>query len=63
MMNFLKLVKEIIKADEYLINQAGNGHKEDLMQIQGYQFRKLIVDNYGPEVTIGGGSFSERSRL
>ena len=54
----LKLVKEIIKADEYLINQAGEWTQGGFDADTGLSGRKLIVDNYGPEVTIGGGSFS-----
>ncbi len=54
----LKLVEGIIKADEYLINQAGEWTQGGFDADTGLSGRKLIVDNYGPEVTIGGGSFS-----
>ena len=54
----LKLVKEIIKADEYLINPAGEWNQGGFDADTGLSGRKLIVDNYGPEITIGGGSFS-----
>ena len=54
----LELVKKIIKADEYLINSAGEWHKGGFDADAGLSGRKLIVDNYGPEIPIGGGSFS-----
>lgn len=54
----LKLVKDIIKADEYHINPAGEWNQGGFDADTGLSGRKLIVDNYGPEVTIGGGSFS-----
>ena len=54
----LELVKNIIKADEYLINPAGEWKQGGFDADTGLSGRKLIVDNYGPEITIGGGSFS-----
>ncbi|MFA6445681.1 MAG: methionine adenosyltransferase domain-containing protein [Candidatus Paceibacterota bacterium] len=54
----LKLVKKIIKAEEYLINPAGEWTQGGFDADTGLSGRKLIVDNYGPEITIGGGSFS-----
>lgn len=54
----LPLVKSIIVADEYLINPAGEWIQGGFDADTGLSGRKLIVDNYGPEVTIGGGSFS-----
>ncbi len=54
----LKLVKEIIKADEYLINPAGEWSMGGFDADTGLSGRKLIIDNYGPQVPIGGGSFS-----
>ena len=54
----LKLVKNIIKAHEYLINPSGEWNQGGFDADTGLSGRKLIVDNYGPEVTIGGGSFS-----
>jgi S-adenosylmethionine synthetase len=64
----LKLVKNIIEADltvqseldkvEYLINPAGEWTQGGFDADTGLSGRKLIIDNYGPEVTIGGGSFS-----
>jgi S-adenosylmethionine synthetase len=54
----LKLVKEIIKADEYLINPAGEWTQGGFDADTGLSGRKLIIDNYGPEIPIGGGSFS-----
>lgn len=54
----LELIKSIIKADEYLINPAGEWKQGGFDADTGLSGRKLIVDNYGPEITIGGGSFS-----
>lgn len=54
----LKLAKKIIKADEYLINPAGEWTLGGFDADTGLSGRKLIVDNYGPEIPIGGGSFS-----
>lgn len=56
--DLLKLVRSIILADEYLINPAGEWNQGGFDADTGLSGRKLIVDNYGPEVTIGGGSFS-----
>ena len=54
----LKLVKKLIKAEKYLINPAGEWTHGGFDADTGLSGRKLIVDNYGPELTIGGGSFS-----
>jgi S-adenosylmethionine synthetase len=54
----LPLVQGIIQADEYLINPAGEWTQGGFDADTGLSGRKLIVDNYGPEITIGGGSFS-----
>lgn len=54
----LKLVQEHIKADEYLINPAGEWSMGGFDADSGLSGRKLIIDNYGPEYSIGGGSFS-----
>jgi len=64
----LKLVKSIIEADltakaeatevEYLINPSGEWNQGGFDADTGLSGRKLIVDNYGPEIPIGGGSFS-----
>lgn len=54
----LKLIKKIIPADEYLINPSGEWNQGGFEADTGLSGRKLIIDNYGPEVTIGGGSFS-----
>jgi len=54
----LELVKSIIEAEEYYINPSGEWSQGGFDADTGLSGRKLIVDNYGPEVTIGGGSFS-----
>ncbi|MEK7106469.1 MAG: methionine adenosyltransferase domain-containing protein [Patescibacteria group bacterium] len=54
----LELVKSVIQADEYLINPAGEWTQGGFNADTGLSGRKLIIDNYGPEITIGGGSFS-----
>lgn len=56
--DLLLLVKKIISAEEYLINPAGEWHQGGFDADTGLSGRKLIIDNYGPEVPIGGGSFS-----
>lgn len=54
----LELVKSIIDSEEYLINPAGEWVSGGFDSDTGLSGRKLVVDNYGPEVAIGGGSFS-----
>jgi S-adenosylmethionine synthetase len=54
----LALVQGIIAAKEYLINPAGEWEQGGFDADTGLSGRKLIVDNYGPEIPIGGGSFS-----
>lgn len=54
----LKLVQSIIPAEEYLINPAGEWVQGGFDADTGLSGRKLVVDNYGPEIAIGGGSFS-----
>lgn len=54
----LELVKSIIEAETYLINPAGEWTQGGFDADTGLSGRKLIIDNYGPEVAIGGGSFS-----
>jgi S-adenosylmethionine synthetase len=56
--DLLPLVKEIIEAEEYLINPAGEWTLGGFDADTGLSGRKLVIDNYGPEVPIGGGSFS-----
>lgn len=43
---------------EYLINPAGQWSMGGFDADTGLSGRKLIVDNYGPEISIGGGSYS-----
>jgi S-adenosylmethionine synthetase len=56
--DLLPFVKSIINAEEYLINPAGEWNLGGFDADTGLSGRKLIIDNYGPEVPIGGGSFS-----
>jgi S-adenosylmethionine synthetase len=53
-----KLVASLIDAENYYINPAGDWSQGGFDADTGLSGRKLIVDNYGPEITIGGGSFS-----
>ena len=59
-----KIMREILMDDlqveniEYLINPAGEWEQGGFDADTGLSGRKLIVDNYGPEIPIGGGSFS-----
>ncbi len=53
------LVKETIPvAGEYHINPAGDWSQGGFDADAGLTGRKIIVDNYGPEVAVGGGAFS-----
>ena len=52
------LVRSLIKAEEYLINPAGEWEMGGFDADAGLSGRKIVIDNYGPEVGIGGGSFS-----
>ncbi|OGI58013.1 hypothetical protein A3F19_00215 [Candidatus Nomurabacteria bacterium RIFCSPHIGHO2_12_FULL_37_29] len=54
----LEFVKETIQAKEYLINPAGQWAIGGFDADTGLSGRKLVIDNYGPEIPIGGGSFS-----
>jgi S-adenosylmethionine synthetase len=54
----LPVVKNLIKAEEYLINPAGEWRQGGFDADTGLSGRKLVIDNYGPEIPIGGGSFS-----
>ncbi|PIR83237.1 methionine adenosyltransferase [Candidatus Kaiserbacteria bacterium CG10_big_fil_rev_8_21_14_0_10_56_12] len=56
--DLLPLVKKEIDAKEYLLNVAGEWTQGGFDADTGLSGRKLIVDNYGPEIAIGGGSFS-----
>ena len=53
-----ELVRSIIESENYYINPAGDWTQGGFDADTGLSGRKLIVDNYGPEITIGGGSFS-----
>lgn len=53
-----KLVKETIKARRYLINPAGPWTLGGLDADSGLSGRKIVIDAYGPNVPVGGGSFS-----
>jgi S-adenosylmethionine synthetase len=53
------LVREVIpNAKEYHINPAGDWQQGGFDADAGLTGRKIIVDNYGPEVAVGGGAFS-----
>jgi len=54
----LPLVKSLIEAEEYLINPAGEWEMGGFDADSGLSGRKIVIDNYGPEIGIGGGSFS-----
>ncbi|MGB5019203.1 MAG: methionine adenosyltransferase domain-containing protein, partial [Candidatus Moraniibacteriota bacterium] len=56
--DLIAFMKEIIPAEKYLANPAGEWTLGGFDADTGLSGRKLIVDNYGPEITIGGGSFS-----
>ena len=54
----LPFVKSIISAKEYLVNPAGEWTLGSFNADTGLSGRKIIIDNYGPEIPVGGGSFS-----
>jgi S-adenosylmethionine synthetase len=54
----LAFVKSKIVADEYLINPAGEWAQGGFDADSGISGRKIVIDNYGPETGVGGGSFS-----
>jgi S-adenosylmethionine synthetase len=54
----LKLVQSKIKAEKYLINPAGEWTIGGFDADSGLSGRKIVIDNYGPNVPVGGGSFS-----
>ena len=54
----LPFVQGLISAKEYLINPAGEWQEGGFDADTGLSGRKLVIDNYGPEVAVGGGSFS-----
>lgn len=53
------LVKSVISdAKEYHVNPAGDWSQGGFDADAGLTGRKIIVDNYGPEIAVGGGAFS-----
>lgn len=53
------LVESVIPdAKEYHINPAGDWSQGGFDADAGLTGRKIIIDNYGPEVAVGGGAFS-----
>ncbi len=52
------LVKQYIEAQEYLINPAGEWQLGGFDADAGLTGRKIIIDNYGPQIPVGGGAFS-----
>ena len=52
------LVRTIIKSDEYFINPTGEWKIGGFDADSGLSGRKIVIDNYGPEHSVGGGSFS-----
>jgi S-adenosylmethionine synthetase len=54
-----KLVEDNIPgAKEYHINPAGEWSQGGFDADAGLTGRKIIIDNYGPEIAVGGGAFS-----
>jgi len=52
------LVRELVSSGEYFINPAGEWKMGGFEADSGLSGRKIVVDNYGPEFAVGGGSFS-----
>ncbi len=53
-----QFVRSLINAQNYFINPAGEWSLGGLDADSGLSGRKIIIDNYGPEIQVGGGSFS-----
>jgi S-adenosylmethionine synthetase len=53
-----KLVKKLIKSEKYFINPAGEWPVGGFDADSGLSGRKIVVDAYGPNVPVGGGSFA-----
>ncbi len=55
----LALAESVIPgAKEYHVNPAGDWNVGGFDADAGLTGRKIIVDNYGPEIAVGGGAFS-----
>lgn len=55
----LELVESVIpEAKEYHVNPAGDWSVGGFDADAGLTGRKIIIDNYGPEIAVGGGAFS-----
>ncbi len=52
------LTKKLIKANNYLINPGGDWEIGGLEADTGLTGRKIVIDAYGPNIAVGGGSFS-----
>ena len=53
-----KMVRELLPSNEYHINEAGEWSLGGLDADSGLSGRKIVIDAYGPNVPVGGGSFS-----
>lgn len=53
-----KLARSLIKAEEYFINPAGEWSSGGFDADSGLSGRKIVIDAYGPQIPVGGGSFS-----
>lgn len=53
-----KIVKTLIKSERYFINPAGEWSIGGFDADSGLSGRKIVVDAYGPNVPVGGGSFA-----
>lgn len=57
--DLLALVESVIPGSkEYHVNPAGDWNMGGFDADAGLTGRKIIVDNYGPEIAVGGGAFS-----
>lgn len=54
----LEFVKEKIQSEKYIINPVGEWSQGGFDADTGLSGRKIVIDNYGPRVGAGGGSFS-----
>lgn len=53
-----ELVRGLVEAEKYFVNPAGEWSIGGFEADSGLSGRKIVIDNYGPYVPVGGGSFS-----
>jgi S-adenosylmethionine synthetase len=54
----LQHTRDFIESEEYIINYTGDWDIGGFDADTGLSGRKIVIDNYGPTIPVGGGSFS-----